>query len=79
MAPVSLESEKKNFFFKKRSKKLLSVWLRLFRTGSDQMNKGFLVLFFKKELLAFASPICIAIAYAGGDPNFRQPCAARQE
>jgi len=37
-------------FLKKRSKKLLLIWLR------DHMNKSFLVLFFKKELLAFQLP-----------------------
>jgi hypothetical protein len=36
---------------KKRTKKLLSVQASAFPDGLSQMNKSFLVLFFKKELL----------------------------
>ncbi len=35
--------------YKKRSKKLLSIWLRPFPIGSVQTRRSFLVLFFKKE------------------------------
>jgi hypothetical protein len=38
-------------FLKKRSKKLLSIWLRPYRRSRSQVRKSFLVLFFKKELL----------------------------
>jgi hypothetical protein len=39
-------------FLKKRSKKLLIVWLRSLRIERAQIRKSFLVLFFKKELLS---------------------------
>jgi hypothetical protein len=39
-------------FLKKRTKKLLHVWLRLIRMGSGQIRKSFLLLFFKKEALS---------------------------
>jgi hypothetical protein len=35
-------------FWKKEAKNFWLFWLRLFRMGSAQMNKSFLVLFFKK-------------------------------
>jgi hypothetical protein len=41
-------------FLKKRTKKLLRVWPRSIRKGRSQMNKSFLLLFFKKEGLASA-------------------------
>jgi hypothetical protein len=41
---------------KKRSKKLLSVRLRLSPTVSAQTRKSFLVLFFKKEPLTYLRP-----------------------
>jgi len=40
-------------FLKKRTKKLLSGWLtRLIRPARTKSSESFLVLFFKKELLA---------------------------
>jgi hypothetical protein len=46
---------------KKRSKKLLSIWLiysnSIRRMGRVQSSKSFLVLFFKKELLSFFSAV----------------------
>jgi hypothetical protein len=46
--------ERKQFFFEKKNKKLLSIW----RSGAPEVvrtritDKSFLVLFFKKELLS---------------------------
>jgi hypothetical protein len=45
--------EERTSFLKKRSKKLLSTWLRLIRKGSAQARKSFLVLFFKEEQAFF--------------------------
>jgi hypothetical protein len=42
-------------FLQKRTKKLLPVWARCSRKGRSQMNKSFLLLFFKKEVLAYSS------------------------
>jgi hypothetical protein len=38
-------------FLKKRSKKLLLTWTVLVATPVAQINKSFLLLFFKKEVL----------------------------
>jgi hypothetical protein len=40
-------------FLKKRTKKLLPVGARSFAGGTRQMDKSFLLLFFKKEALPF--------------------------
>jgi hypothetical protein len=52
-----VERKVKTSFLKKRSKKLLSIGVRdPIRIGPRvPMSKSFLVLFFKKELLAFLS------------------------
>jgi hypothetical protein len=42
--------QEKEFFFEKRTKKLLSVGIRR-RPGGGETDKGFLLLFFKKEVL----------------------------
>jgi hypothetical protein len=55
LAKAKLAAKARTSFLKKRSKKLLHVWLRLLRIGSAQTRKSFLVLFFKKELLASLS------------------------
>jgi sugar transferase (PEP-CTERM/EpsH1 system associated) len=45
------------FFFEKRTKKLLIIWHRLISVRPQPICKSFLVLFFKKELLScFATP-----------------------
>jgi hypothetical protein len=44
--------EGRTSFLKKRSKKLLQIWLRRLRGGSAQTRKSFLVLFFKKAPLS---------------------------
>jgi hypothetical protein len=38
---------------KKRTKKLLGIWTEVVKPTLAQMNKSFLLLFFKKEVLAF--------------------------
>jgi hypothetical protein len=47
------QAEGRASFLKKRSKKLLDVWLRRSRLGRVQIRKSFLLLFFKKEALPF--------------------------
>jgi hypothetical protein len=46
----------KVFFFEKKKQKTFGHWLRLFRIGSAQTRKSFLVLFFKKERLTNELP-----------------------
>jgi hypothetical protein len=41
-------------FFEKEAKKLLLNWTALVSQPMAQVNKSFLVLFFKKELLSFS-------------------------
>jgi beta-glucosidase len=64
-------------FLKKRSKKLLRLCLRLARDIAGQMrklhHKSFLVLFFKKELLACF--ICLLCTGAAGEPPITLPQA----
>jgi len=43
------ESKARSSFLKKRSKKLLSVWLRPFRRGTAQDSKVFWFFFSKKN------------------------------
>jgi hypothetical protein len=54
---------------KKRSKKLLHlaawVWLRRLGQTPDDRGKSFLVLFFKKELLAYLLPAATWLASVG--------------
>jgi hypothetical protein len=45
--------EGRTSFLKKRSKKLLLIWATGVATSTVQVNKSFLLLFFKKEVLAF--------------------------
>jgi hypothetical protein len=45
------EEERKRFFFEKRTKKLLRFW-RTLPANPRQPSKSFLLLFFKKEVLA---------------------------
>jgi hypothetical protein len=47
-----LTEERKSYFLKKRSKKLLPVGVRG-KGPSTPSSKSFLILFFKKELLSF--------------------------
>jgi hypothetical protein len=42
-----------SFSEEKEAKRLFIHLLRIFRVCTSQMNEGFLVLFFKKELLSF--------------------------
>jgi hypothetical protein len=44
---------RKHFFFEKKKQKTFANWARYPRKGRSQMNKGFLLLFFKKEVLPF--------------------------
>jgi hypothetical protein len=44
-------------FLKKRSKKLLDIWLRLFRRGSAQDSKVFCFFFSKKK--SFLYPVAL--------------------
>jgi hypothetical protein len=50
---LEFDRERKSSFLKKRSKKLLPVLASVFPDRLSHMNKSFLVLFFKKELLLF--------------------------
>jgi hypothetical protein len=49
----SLGGKASTSFLKKRSKKLLLNWVGGGETGADRITKSFLVLFFKKERLAY--------------------------
>jgi hypothetical protein len=42
---------KEDFFFEKKKQKTFDYWAESIRRGRSQMDKSFLVLFFKKELL----------------------------
>jgi hypothetical protein len=51
---VKKPSARKQFFFEKRTKKLLLCLVRTDQIGRvNQRNKSFLMLFFKKERLAY--------------------------
>jgi hypothetical protein len=55
MSPASSgprQGKRKRFFFEKKNQKTMTFGTRLFQLRS-QMNKSFLLLFFKKEALAF--------------------------
>jgi hypothetical protein len=56
--PGRSEKGSKAFFFEKRTKKLLRVRARYSPRGRSQMNKSFLLLFFKKEGLALPYSFC---------------------
>jgi hypothetical protein len=51
---------RKLFFFEKRTKKLFDVGAALVRPARLQRNKSFLLLFFKKEVLAL---VCLSLSY----------------
>jgi hypothetical protein len=42
----------KRFFFEKKKQKTFPIGARSFGPGENQVDKSFLVLFFKKELLS---------------------------
>jgi hypothetical protein len=63
-----LGDRRKVFFFEKRSKKRLSIWLRRLRISSALTRKSFLLLFFKKEVL----PAACLNAYVAATPGARR-------
>jgi hypothetical protein len=50
---VKLEKRESSAFKKKRAKKRLLCWVLLVKPPLAQVNKSFLLLFFKKEALRF--------------------------
>jgi len=52
-----VKKEASTSFLKKRSKKLLLIWTEVVSTTLAQINKSFLLLFFKKEVLSFSSGV----------------------
>jgi chromosome segregation ATPase len=76
-----MRKEASSSFLKKRTKKLLLVWLtRGLRLARQQTSKSFLVLFFKKELLAFTCLLALVTFSARADdtPEDRLRAALRQ-
>jgi hypothetical protein len=63
-------------FLKKRSKKLFPVGAQSVGPGERQPGKSFLVLFFKKELLPFASPAYFVTRVGLLSALFRNTCIA---
>jgi hypothetical protein len=65
--PTGREGRKRRkiFFFEKKKQKTFACWAQRFRMGSAQMNKSFLVLFFKKELLPSPKIVSANICWAG--------------
>jgi hypothetical protein len=55
-----LASVRKDFFLKKRSKKLLQTWSRVLATGGPERSKVFWFFFSKKNILAFTGVVALA-------------------
>jgi hypothetical protein len=58
IASTEGKQQRKRFFLKKRTKKLLQIQAEPLRKGRSQFGKSFLLLFFKKEGLPAACLTC---------------------